>query len=115
MDITKWDDTWGTINWEEDTEDEIIQKIKDFYYAGVDFNMRRKVKVFPGVGYRPKDIEDITILMDAAQYSTPKVIEWLIDGGADMNLRTDMGGHMALDFAAEAGKSARSTSAGHCL
>ena len=39
MNIHTWNDTWGTINWAKDPEDEIKQKITEFYNAGVDFNM----------------------------------------------------------------------------
>ena len=89
MDINSWDDTWGTIDWEEDPEDEILQKIKDFYYAGVDFNMES------GFGSMP--------LHRAAAFSTVGVIDLLIDGGADINL-TNSNGETPLHWAAECKK-----------
>ena len=39
MDITKWEDTWGTIAWEKDSEDVIKQKIIDFYKNCVKFEL----------------------------------------------------------------------------
>ncbi|MBR6231642.1 MAG: ankyrin repeat domain-containing protein, partial [Alphaproteobacteria bacterium] len=89
MDITKWEDTWGTINWEKDPEDEIKQKITEFYHAGVDFNMES------GFGSVP--------LQSAAAFSTVGVVDLLIGGGADINL-TDGKGWTLLHCAAECKK-----------
>ena len=80
MDITKWDETWGTIDWEKDPEDEIKQKITDFFHAGVDFNMEGRIEYDNGM---PLDF--------AARYSTVGVIDLLIDGGADINLVDEFG------------------------
>ena len=71
MNIHDWHDTWGTIDWKYDSEEDIIQKIKDFYNAGVDFNM-------PG-GCRYQKPLDL-----AAYYSTPNVIKELVAGGANI-------------------------------
>lgn len=89
MDINSWKYTWGTISWRNTPEDKIVQRIKDFYNAGIDFNM-----VGNFCGCTPLDC--------AAEYSTVKVIEWLIDGGADINSITKSG--TALMWAARGGK-----------
>lgn len=91
MDITKWKDTWGTINWEKDPEAQIIQKITDFYHAGVDFNMESK----EDGGMRP--------LMYAAQHSSTVIVDLLIDGGADPSL-TDFSNRTVLQCASIGGK-----------
>ena len=83
-----WENTWGTIDWEKDPEDEIIQKITDLYYAGVDFNAK-----FLGS----------TPIMYAAMCPSVKVIDLLIDGGADPNL-TDEFGSTVLHYASHYGK-----------
>lgn len=91
MDITKWEDTWAKIDWENDTEDDIKQKITELYEVGVDFNMANE----RNGSMRP--------LMYATRYSSPAVVELLIDGGADVTL-IDRYGHTALHLAASNGK-----------
>ena len=83
-----WENTWGRINWEKDPEDKILQKIKDFYYAGVDFNAEYK---------------GVTPIMYAAACSSVKVIDLLIEGGANPNL-TDDNGNTVLHRAARSDK-----------
>lgn len=85
MDITKWEDTWGTIDWVKDPEDKILKKITDFYHSGVDFNAIKK---------------GVTPIIAAAMFCpSVKVIDLLIDGGADPNL-TDKDGNTVLHWAA---------------
>ena len=73
MDINNWKDTWGTVDWEHDPEDTIKQKITDLYNAGVDFNMENA-----------HDGNKMPLAY-AARYSTPKIIDLLIGGGANPN------------------------------
>lgn len=72
MDIHSWKETWGTIDWTLDSEKEIKAKIKKFYNAGVDFNMR-------------DDDNDsgCTPLFWAVNNSTPDIVAYMIDGGAN--------------------------------
>lgn len=89
MDINSWKYTWDTIPWQNAPENEIIQKIKDFYNAGVDFNMTG-------------DFSSRAPLDYAAEYSTVKVMDLLIDGGANINSSNKIG--TALIWAARGGK-----------
>ena len=91
MDISSWRDTWGRIKWKKDPEDKILQEIKDFYRAGVDFNME---DLYCG-GKTP--------LMYAAEDSTPKVIDLLVGGGANPNL-ADNDNWTALHYATRGAK-----------
>lgn len=75
MDISSWDETWGTIDWKKDPEDKIKQRIVELYRAGVDFNMNGW---YNSSGGKP--------VLYASEYSTTGVIDLLIDGGADINL-----------------------------
>ena len=94
MDINSWKETWGTIDWGNDSEDIIKQKITDLYNAGVDFNMGGEYKKESG---SPLDF--------AARFSTPDVIKLLIDGGADLGLTSRNYDHYtALHWAAQEGK-----------
>lgn len=84
MDINSWNDTWGTIDWINDSEDKIKQKITEFYHSNVDFNAEGEYH-----GYYGKP------LSFAAQFSTVDVVDLLVDGGADINL-TDKEGKTPL-------------------
>jgi len=88
MDITKWDETWGTIDWEKDSEDEIKQKITDFFHAGVDFNM---LEDGPYTSHGCYVDAEGSPLHYAAMYSSEKVIELLINGGANLFFTDNMG------------------------
>ena len=88
MDINNWDETWGTIDWYKGSEEEIKQKIIDFYYAGVDFNMY-------ATSSDPFSDDAGTPLCRAAVFSTVDIIDLLINGGADIAL-TDKYGNTPL-------------------
>ena len=76
MNINSWKETWGTIDWTFDSEKEIKAKIKKFYNAGVDFNMRDE-----------DNDSGCTPLFWAVNNSTPDVVSYMIEGGADPNER----------------------------
>ena len=92
MNINSWEETWGPINWYKGSEEEIKQKIIDFYHAGVDFNMKDE-----------NTIGELMPLDFAARLSSVDIINLLIDGGADINL-TDKHGWTPLHWAAHVGK-----------
>lgn len=77
INMNDWNETWGTIDWQNDPENKIKQKITDFYHVGVDFNMRNKRNYYK------------TPLMYAAEDSSVGVVDLLIDGGADTNLKDE--------------------------
>ena len=96
--MNKWDDTWGQISWystyygniPRDSDEKIIWKIKNYYNAGVDFNMANRNE------------EGMTPLHYAAKYSSVNIVKMLIDGGADVRI-TDKQGRTPLHYAAEVG------------
>ena len=87
FDITTWEGSWGEIDWKKDSEKKILQTITYFYRVGVDFNMERYGK---------------TPLMYAAMDSSLKVVDFLVDGGADPSIEGEKG-WTALHYAASEG------------
>jgi len=98
--MNSWMDTWGRICWfdeyddfdpyEEDSDAEVIKKIKNYYRAGVDFNMADRSE------------KGMTPLHYAAKFRSVKIVEVLIDGGADVRVGDDKG-RTPLHYAAEVG------------
>lgn len=100
MNIHNWNDTWGTINWAKDPEDEIKQKITEFYNAGVDFNMDEEddsTEDLDEMGtYTPLDL--------AVENSSVSVVDLMVKYGANVKLRSSSLAFTPLHFAAGAGK-----------
>lgn len=70
-----WFFTWREVDFEKDTEEEILEKVQELLESGADIN------VFDEYGD--------TILMHAAAYGKARVVEYLIAQGADINLMDD--------------------------
>ena len=77
MDVNNWNDTFGTIDWGHDFEEDVMEKIEEFYYSGVDMNMKNSF------GWTP--------LMYAADAGKRDATEMLIDFGADVNAQNKCG------------------------
>ena len=77
MNTNAWDETWKTIDWNKDTQEEVFQKTKNLIEAGADLNATDEV------GFTP--------LMYAASKNYTDVVKELILAGADVNAQDKMG------------------------
>jgi len=87
--MSSWKATWGTIDWEHDSEEKIIRKINKFRNARVWFNEKDKCRR--------------TALHYAVAHSTLDVVELLLENEANPNAK-DVIGWTPLHWAADAGR-----------
>ena len=86
--MSSWKATWGTIDWEHDTEEKIIRKIDKF---------RKRV------WFNERDKSRRTALHYAVAHSTPAIVELLLENEASPNAR-DVIGWTPLHWAADSGR-----------
>lgn len=77
MDMNSWNETWGTIDWSHDFEEDVMERIEELYYSDVDMNMKNRYGLTP--------------LMLAADCGKKNAIDMLIDFGADVNVQNKHG------------------------
>ena len=75
MDINSWGDTWGTIDWNGDTEDIVLKKVNQFIDNKVNVDMQNNW------GW--------TILSKAAYHGYGQVVKRLIEEGANLDLQDE--------------------------
>lgn len=116
MNTNSWNETWGTIDWSHDFEEDVMEKIDVFYLSGVDMNMQNEYGLTPlmlAADYGRRNLVDMLASFDANVNAQNKhgstalhyavwhgyadVVKVLIDAEANPNIRNS-DGNRAIDL-----------------